>query len=267
MQTEKIIGGTYCVETEEAVIGLYVYEDKSAVLIDSGVKPDEALVSHVVNMGLRLEAVLCTHLHPDHVANNLYFYERCGAEILLPDEPFLFVPEKPYPYSFIKAGDRLPGGVEAIAVPGHSPGQLAFLTPDGVCFTGDALISQPLLKASKLPYIEDVEEAIRSMEKLRALKCPFYAVAHKAVVGADDIDALIDENIQKELELYARLRRIVSHAMDIEEALDIFMDELGITPRIQRSVHTREPVRARLRTLAAAGELIIEGERVRPKEH
>ena len=267
MQICKIIGSTYCIETEEAIIGLYLSGDGTAVLIDSGVKPDETLVNLVSDAGLRLEAVLCTHLHPDHVANNLYFYERCGAEILLPDEPFLFVPEKPYPYSFIKAGDRLPGGIEAIAVPGHSPGQLAFLTPDGVCFTGDALISRPLLDSSKLPYLEDVEEAIRSMERLRALKCPFYAVAHKAVVGADEIDALIDGNIQKELELYARLRRIVTHDMDIEEALDIFMNELGITPRIQRSVHTREPVRARLRTLAAAGELIIEGERVRPKEH
>jgi hydroxyacylglutathione hydrolase len=53
-------------------------------------------------------------------------------------------PDKPFKYEFIKDGDKLDlGGVEleVVAMPGHSPGSVAFLDRrDGVAFTGDSVL-------------------------------------------------------------------------------------------------------------------------------
>ena len=41
-----------------------------AVLIDSGAERSPSLLRELERRGLRVKAVLCTHMHPDHTANN-----------------------------------------------------------------------------------------------------------------------------------------------------------------------------------------------------
>ena len=266
MKILNIKGKTSYIARNGALIGLYFITESQVLMIDSGVKPDEEMLDFLRGQKLDIKAVLCTHMHPDHVANNQALHRDFGAQIYMTEEPFRFKWEG-YPYSIICPGKQEFYGVEieAVTAYGHSPGQLALITPDNVCFVGDAVISQPLLAQSKLPYIEDVEQAIISMEKLRGLNCDYFVAAHEAVLKPEEFSALVDENIQKELELYEKLRLTVDKPMEIEQAIDIFMDELGVTKKVQSYEHTREPVRARLRTLAKAGELIIEGGTVRTK--
>ncbi len=266
MKILNIKGKTSYIARNGALIGLYFIAVGQVLMIDSGVKPDEELLDFLREQGLDIKAVLCTHMHPDHVANNLALHRDFGAQIYMTEEPFRFKWEG-YPYSIIRPGLHQFFGVEieAIDIYGHSPGQLALITPDNVCFVGDAVISQPLLSQSKLPYIENVEQAVISMEKLRALDCDYFVAAHEAVLTPGEFSMLVDENIQKELGLYEKLRLTVDRPMEIEQAIESFMDELGVTKKVQSYEHTREPVRARLRTLAKAGELIIEGNMVLPK--
>ncbi len=266
MEIRTVKGKTSYISRHGALIGLYFLSDTELLLIDSGVQQDDEMLEFFRREGLGIKAVLCTHMHPDHVANNLALHRDFGAKIYMTEEPFRFRHEG-YPYALLRPGRQSFFGAELEAVDayGHSPGQLALITPDNVCFVGDAVISQPLLSQSKLPYIEDVEQAILSMEKLRCMHCDYFVAAHEAVLPPDEFSALVDENIQKELELYEKLRLTVSMPMEIEQAIEIFMDELGVTKKVQSYEHTREPVRARLRTLAKAGELIIEDKTVRPK--
>lgn len=266
MNIHTIKGKTSYIARHGALIGLYFITERQVLMIDSGVKPDEEMLDFLRGQELDIKAVLCTHMHPDHVANNLALHRDFGAKVYMTEEPFRFKWEG-YPYGIIRPGRQEFFGVEieALEACGHSPGQLALITPDKVCFVGDAVISQPLLAQSKLPYIEDVEQAIISMEKLRRLHCNYFVAAHEAVLLPSEFSALVDENIQKELELYERLRLTVDKPMEIEQAIEIFMDELGVTKKVQNYEHTREPVRARLRTLAQAGELTIDGKMVMPK--
>ncbi len=266
MKIQTIKGKTSYIARHGALMGLYFIRQRQVLMIDSGVKPDSEMLEFLREQELDIKAVLCTHMHPDHVANNHALHCDFGAQVYMTEEPFRFKWEG-YPYSIIRPGRQEFFGVEieAVAAGGHSPGQLALITPDNVCFVGDAVISQPLLGQSKLPYIEDVEHAIISMEKLRGLDCDYFVAAHEAVLEPEEFSTLVEENIKKELELYEKLRLTVEKPMEIEQAIDIFMDELGITKKVQSYEHTREPVRARLRTLAKAGELIIEGGIVRPK--
>jgi len=162
-------------------MGTFALSERELVLIDSGERPDEEFTAFFKDNGLSVRAVLCTHLHPDHVANNFALYEKYGCEIFLPQERFLFKEERAYPYKTITAHSINICGAEigVIRTPGHSPGHVAYVTPDGVCCVGDALISQPLLGFSKMPYLEDVEQAILSMEKLRTLPYEHYIIAHR----------------------------------------------------------------------------------------
>ena len=64
---------------------------------------------------------------------------------------------------------RLAGAMFRILhTPGHSSGHICAVTPDNVCYTGDALMSQALLDA-KLPYGLSIQLAMESRERLRVL--------------------------------------------------------------------------------------------------
>lgn len=78
--------------------------------------------------------------------------------------------------------------------PGHSSGHICAVTPDNVCYTGDALMSQALLDA-KLPYGLSIQLAMESRERLRELEdCDFFIMAHKGVCAGREIGPLIDAN-------------------------------------------------------------------------
>jgi len=62
--------------------------------------------------------VLLTHSHGDHTAGA----ERLGAEVVLPGD-----------------GEEH-AGLRALATPGHAADHVAFLSADGVCFSGDLVL-------------------------------------------------------------------------------------------------------------------------------
>ena len=67
-------------------------------------------------------------------------------------------------------GETLPFGATAVHAPGHTAGHLALLLPrdGGVLFTGDAATN--LVRLGVGPVYEDVDEGMRSLEKLSALE-------------------------------------------------------------------------------------------------
>lgn len=62
--------------------------------------------------------VLLTHSHGDHTTGA----DRLGAEVVLPREA------------------EVHGGLRVLATPGHAADHVAFLSPDGVCFSGDLVL-------------------------------------------------------------------------------------------------------------------------------
>lgn len=93
-----------------------VCRDQDAVLVDAGqVEPVEAVLAEEQ---LVLRQVLVTHAHGDHTAG----LARLRAQV--------------------QPGGLLPGPVEKLALPGHTPDDVGFYYPSiGVVFTGDCLIN------------------------------------------------------------------------------------------------------------------------------
>jgi len=159
----------------------YVLADegtRAAALIDPGIG-SEHLLEALQAERLRLDVVINTHGHFDHVYCDGYFQSKTGARLLIheADLPLLRqLPEfarhygfsggePPRPDGFLRDGDVLPVGDLAVRVyhtPGHSPG--------GVCLhAGDALFSGDTLMAGSIGRTDipggSYEELIASIRR------------------------------------------------------------------------------------------------------
>lgn len=136
-------------------------ETKECVIIDAGCfYPDEKeeLLNFILDNDLVVKHLLNTHLHFDHVFGNGFIYDQFklktqanqADEFLLETLPaqmqmFGFKPieELPNIGKYLNENDVVEFGNQrfvALAVPGHSPGSLAFYSEKGKCvFVGDAL--------------------------------------------------------------------------------------------------------------------------------
>jgi glyoxylase-like metal-dependent hydrolase (beta-lactamase superfamily II) len=109
----------------------YLYGSGPCVVIDPG--PDDAghVEAILTAAGERggIGMILLTHGHGDHAA---------GAEMLAAT-----VAEEGERPPVVLPGDREEhGGLRAVATPGHAADHVCFLTPAGVCFSGDLVLGE-----------------------------------------------------------------------------------------------------------------------------
>jgi glyoxylase-like metal-dependent hydrolase (beta-lactamase superfamily II) len=132
-------GDSFQVENNIWLIG----NDTEVVVVDAAHELDPILdaIGH-----RRVEAIICTHAHDDHVTVAPQLGDKTGAPVLL--HPFdrvlwdMVHPSSP-PTGLLAEGDVLHVGgvaVEVMHTPGHSPGAVSLDLPElGVVITGDTL--------------------------------------------------------------------------------------------------------------------------------
>ena len=264
MELNYLLGRTGCIETPMAMIPFYRLSEEEILFFDSGRDPSPELLELLERENLRVRAVLCTHLHEDHIANNEALVLRYGTEIYASKGDVAELRSRdsaPYPILEIGDGETLRiGGVEIRLLPlaGHTEGQTAYVTPDGVCCVGDAIMTEKPLERAKIPYMDDVDESMVSMERLRQTEHPLYVVAHKGVVSREELSELIDRNIQKELELYELLRSRITEATPMEEVITDFIREAGVlSQKMVEEGYVRHTAKVRVLALVHAGEFSL----------
>ncbi|PSS43681.1 Zn-dependent hydrolase [Arthrobacter woluwensis] len=139
--TFSLDGGTWEVDNNVWIVG----DDAEVLVIDPA--HDAAAITHAV-AGRKVQAVLLTHGHDDHIRHAREFADRVNAPVLLnPADQMLWEAVYPgtTPDAEIADGQRFEvGGTEltALHTPGHSPGSVSFHAPGlGAVFTGDTLFS------------------------------------------------------------------------------------------------------------------------------
>jgi hydroxyacylglutathione hydrolase len=128
----------------------------SALIVDPG---DEApvLLNAIEHLGVKLEGILLTHTHFDHVGAVAPVAKATGAEVWVPEiekgvlaDINSFVPWPGFgPFEDWDAEHTLSGGerlslagfdIDVLFTPGHSPGHVTFSIPDeSAVFSGDVL--------------------------------------------------------------------------------------------------------------------------------
>jgi hydroxyacylglutathione hydrolase len=131
-------------------------DSERALIVDPGDEADKLLTA-IDALGVRLEGILLTHTHFDHVGAVAPVAKATGAEVWVPeaekfvlDDIMAFVPWPGFgPFESYDAEHTLSGGdrlelagfeIDVLSTPGHSPGHVTFSIPDEVAiFSGDVL--------------------------------------------------------------------------------------------------------------------------------
>lgn len=135
---------------------------RQAILIDPGFYTEDEfrkMASFVRENNYVISRILNTHLHLDHCIGNGFAQKTFGieAECGLGDLSLVEHAEEqarmfgleisckiPIPRNFLKENDEIHVGnilLKVLEVPGHSPGSLAFYSPEGFIFSGDVVFA------------------------------------------------------------------------------------------------------------------------------
>ena len=286
MKLTQVKGSTWVLEANE-LIPLYLLDDRRCVLLDSGLaKERDEIEKTLLEAGLEPAGILCSHAHVDHCANNRYFQEKyhlpvaltapeagmcssilnlkCYRLLVSPDaaeqemSEMVHVPDLILPP--VDGPIRLAGAMFRILhTPGHSSGHICAVTPDNVCYTGDALMSQALLDA-KLPYGLSIQLAIESRERLRELEdCDFFIMAHKGVCAGREIGPLIDANQELVRRRAGEIRDLITEPMDFSQICRAVCTRFSLlTRRPRRALYYERNIRLFVEYLMDQGELGME---------
>jgi glyoxylase-like metal-dependent hydrolase (beta-lactamase superfamily II) len=135
-----------------------------------------------------------------------------------------------------------------MALPGHTHGHTGYSTPDGVLYSGDALLGLRVLEAFGVPYHEDPCMAAGSLERLLDAVDRFEAVVpgHGPVMRSGEAAAAVEANL-------ARVR----------EAGEALVEDLSRQPLTPGEAAVRLASRFSPRALAEPGLLALLEETVR----
>ncbi|WP_109699069.1 MBL fold metallo-hydrolase [Chitinophaga deserti] len=202
MSIRRITGNVY--ELNLGKSNAFLIDDEKLTLIDTGEPDSTGLILELLQSIGRgpddLKNILLTHSHPDHSGSAADLKAITGAKVYMHaaekkwvEAGFVPKPEQPYftgmvnrliyrmfirnaPGSItpcridhlVEDGDWLPvgGGIQAVHVPGHSEGQLAFFFPGAknVLFAADTCDN--LFGLGYSTFYEDFPTGERSLEKL-----------------------------------------------------------------------------------------------------
>lgn len=202
-----------------------VAENDGFTLVDTGLSgTDRAILAAAQRLGRPIVRIVLTHAHGDHIGSLDRLAARLPqAEVLIsardarllardltpePGEPAgakfrgSYAGASTVPTRTIAAGDRI-GSLEAIAAPGHTPGQMAFLdTRDRTLLAGDAYstmfgVATAARGRAAFPLVAMATwhhpTALETARALRALDPRRLAAGHGRIVDqpAEAMDAAI----------------------------------------------------------------------------
>jgi glyoxylase-like metal-dependent hydrolase (beta-lactamase superfamily II) len=189
-------------------VNSYVYEEgDESYLIDTGfsrkARPIVRAFQHA-NVPLnRIQKVLLTHHHIDHMGGAAYLLEntRAPLECHADDAPYvdgrakapmpllmrLFVRVRPAPVATVlKEGDRV-GSLQVLHTPGHTPGEVVFYHPERkILFSGDAVVERNgTLTIPARRFASNLAQAVQSLGRLRALEIELLLPGHGVPLTKD----------------------------------------------------------------------------------
>lgn len=135
--------------------------DREAIFVDPGGWDDQIPVL-LDSLDLQLFAILLTHGHGDHTGGLEEMANRFSAPVYIHSADAHSISRPPD--KRLNGGECIPFGKvnwQAISVPGHTPGCMAFTAGD-VVFTGDTLFAGSIGGTSSLAEYEQERSSIRN---------------------------------------------------------------------------------------------------------
>ena len=277
-----LVGKTGYILAAGALIPTYILNDKEIVLVDSGLHYDPGLISFFRAVDVRVYAVLQTHLHEDHIANNRILINRFGTRIIAhknevevvhsaqrmrkswlaldPETKDKYLRTYSYNIECIEDGQEeiILRGIPFKILPlyGHSEGHLGFVTPDDVLCTGDAILSPAMAQYSKMPYFENIGQSVESMKKLLQTDYPYYALAHMEIIERRDMPGLVKKNLALLERIHTDMLELINDPVTLDELVASVMYGLGIRAGSEiKNAYIKTAISFRVNYLVETGKL------------
>lgn len=106
-----------------------------AAIIDPGFEA-EKLLETASELSMKVVAVINTHGHSDHIAENREIVSETGAKVIAHELATFTVDQYIKDRETFKIGGLT---IETVHTPGHSPDSVCFIVNDEIIFTGDTL--------------------------------------------------------------------------------------------------------------------------------
>ena len=248
LELKQVLGSTWCLMSQ-VLMPVYLTDEHHCILLDTGTaleKLRDAIEAVLAGHELTPVGVLCTHCHFDHAGNAAYFQQKYGIPVAMPigeaeqcRNPFAI---KSYLYVYThdqihedETLDALPCTVDELIysdaqsitfcgvefrvlhTPGHSIDHCSYITPDGVCYVGDAIMSEEELSGAKLPYSYHMPSYLASIDLLQRTPCTKLIIAHCGILDYDPESPIWEDNRRAILDRLAQVSALIDHPMTMDE--------------------------------------------------
>jgi len=268
---------TYCINCP-ARMGIYLFNNKQACLIDSG--NDKEAGKKVLKIleanGWSLNMIINTHSHADHIGGNNLLQQRTGCPIFAPGIEQAFVQYPILESSMLYGGypmqelrnkfllsqesnvqeltpEVLPEGLSMLRLDGHSMAMAVIRTSDDVWFLADCLSSEAILLKYHISYVYDVHGYLQSLEKVKTLEGRLFIPAHAE--PCENLCALADCNLQKAHEIMALVKEICVEPANFDGILKKVFDHYGLHLDFNQYVLVGSTLRSYISYLHDKGDL------------
>ncbi|MBG0765750.1 MAG: MBL fold metallo-hydrolase [Tissierellales bacterium] len=271
MKIQKIKGKTCIILKKGVTTLLYKLKENYYVLIDPGHLTDKnykEYIDFLKDNNIFPKYIICTHGHVDHANAVLYIKKEFKSKVIMPeyeayffDNPKFYIEkvvrakninyESIYPNSDLKVDYiireeneiELEGEIfKVVRLPGHSFNHCGFATPDDVLYLGDTILSEDIIKKTKIPYIYDIETDIKSKRKILNLEYKHYIVSHNGEIK--NIEKTIKKNIEFINKFILKIMNYLKNPMTYEDITQKINLELGIGKSLLKYVIAERSIKS-----------------------
>jgi glyoxylase-like metal-dependent hydrolase (beta-lactamase superfamily II) len=246
-----VAGRTYIIP-DSTVIGVYVFDDNSCLLVDSAANPRSAkrIYKLLTEHDLQGWGIFNTHMHGDHTGGNKYIQDRSSCQILACPREAIFindtmlqahlmyasappkilkntviVPEPSIVTHVVHPGlFEIKGKTfEVVNLSGHTSQHSGLVTPDGVSFVGDALMDPDMLHEYPFIYLSDLTKHLQCLDYMTGYLTGPVVLSHGGVCKNIAQCLLINRQIINEiLDFY--VDALKKKALSREELIALTME-------------------------------------------
>jgi len=156
--------------TGKGCLSYLVICDDAAAVIDASLPPE--VYEGIAQLHrARIQRVIETHIHADHLSRARQLADRTGAQLLLPEQGRVA-----FPFTAVQDGDAIAvGNAKLVArhTPGHTLESMSYVLTDNAVFTGDTLfikgVGRPDLHADAAGATDRARTLFQSLQAIRAV--------------------------------------------------------------------------------------------------